>query len=400
MLTALLLAASVSAPPIPLDAARRTFEETRLASEEDGGKLWGKPLYGPLMFVDPATRFTVANQADASGVLKPADGVFTGTLPADVPVANHAVTWSGVHWTMVMWGSLGRRIVSRRRLVLHECWHRIQNDLGFRASNANNPHLDTVDGRVLLQLELRALAAALRASGEERTKAIRDALGYRAARRAKFADAAKSERALEDNEGLAEYTGIALRGTTDAETRAIVAHEIEAVDPATSFVRGFAYQTGPAYGLLLDALAPGWRQAFHTGDDLGDALAAAAKVTASEPGAAAYHGAELRASEEKRDREHRELVARYRALLIDGPTLVLPNADAHYSFDPNAVVSMGAEGVVYPEAELSAQWGTLSVKDGVLVPGDYSRFVVAAAHAKDVKLAPGWKVAGGAVVRE
>ena len=50
--------------------------------------MWGRPLYGPMIFVDPQTRFAVANQADGNGVLQENRGVFAGTLPNDVVIAN------------------------------------------------------------------------------------------------------------------------------------------------------------------------------------------------------------------------------------------------------------------------------------------------------------------------
>jgi hypothetical protein len=384
MISALLLAAALAAPPIPLDAAKRVFDETRMASEEDGGKLWGKPLYGPMILVDRQTRFFVKS-----------DGT-SGTLPADAIIANTATPIDGVPTTMLAWQSIRGTAVQRRRLLLHECWHRIQNELGFRAAEANNAHLDSLDGRVSLQLELRALAAALRATGDARTAAIRDAIGFRAARRAQFADAAERERALENNEGLAEYTGFALRGTPDEESRLAFARVLDRLDPKASFVRGFAYQTGPAYGLLLDALAPGWTRAYKPADDLAAVLANAAGVKpASGMRAEAYGGAELRASEEKRDREQRERVARYRARLVDGPTLELPMTDAHYGFDPDAVTALGDAGNAYPTLDVTAAWGRISIETGARIPNDWSKLVVAAEDRGKLELKPGCKVVAG-----
>ena len=46
----------------------------------------------PEIFADPQTRFVIANQADAGGALKADGGVFTGTLPASVPIANTSTT--------------------------------------------------------------------------------------------------------------------------------------------------------------------------------------------------------------------------------------------------------------------------------------------------------------------
>ncbi len=107
MLAPLVLAAT----PIPLDRAKRVFDEVRLVSEEDGGRLWGVSLHGPMLFVDPQTRFAVTNRADGEGVLKAADGVFVGTLPLTVALANTAVQWGGVEWTTVLWGSVAERSV-------------------------------------------------------------------------------------------------------------------------------------------------------------------------------------------------------------------------------------------------------------------------------------------------
>ncbi|HEY2829245.1 MAG TPA: hypothetical protein VGJ88_03950, partial [Thermoanaerobaculia bacterium] len=351
MIPALFLAAALSTTPIPIDAARRTFEDVRIASDEDGGRLWGRPLYGPILLVDPQTRYTVANQQDASGILKPAgDALFAGPLPNDVVIANTATGWAGTHWTMVMWGAVSPVSVARRRLILHECFHRIQDTLGLPATNASNPHLDMLDGRYWYLLELRALSAALK-DEKGRPQAIADALAFRAKRRSLFADAAANERALEANEGVAEYTGFALRGTGPEETRLAIARRLDGTDRGESFVRSFAYSTGPAYGLLLDVASPGWRSGFHKESDFAELLGAAAKVTPSPDVAArsaAYGGATLRAEEETRAKEQAEKVAKYRARLVDGPVIEISLDGAQYGFDPYTVVALGDDGTVYP----------------------------------------------------
>ena len=375
MITAVLLATALSAAP-----AQRVFDDARIASEEDAGKLWGKPLYGPMILVDRQTKAFVKNDGTA------------GTLPKETIVANTATPIDGKLTTMIAWQSIGNATaVQRRRLAMHECWHRIQNDLGFPASNPNNAHLDTLDGRVSLQLELRALAAALRAAGDARTAAIRDAVSYRAARRAQFAEAAERERALENNEGLAEYTGVALRGTPAEESRFALAREIERVDPKTSFVRGFAYLTGPAYGLLLDELKPGWTRSYKVTDD----LAAVLNVKPAAPRADAYEGAALRTAEEARDREQRERVARYRARLVDGPVLELPMTDAHFGFDPDTVVALGDAGNAYPTLEVNAPWGHIAVDNGARIPNDWSKIIVAAEDRAKLELKAPCKIVAG-----
>ena len=397
MLISSLFLATALNTPIPLDRAQRTFAEAKLASEEDGGKMWGRPLYGPMIFVDPQTRFAVANQADGKGELKAEGGVFTGTLPTSVAIANTAVDWNGVKWTMVMWPAIGERATSQRALLLHECWHRIQDDLGLPATQGDNKHLDSLDGRFWFLLELRALAKALR--NEDRPGAINDALLFRAKRRALFPDAATNEHLLEANEALAEYTGFALRGTPDGESRLAFARRLDNVDRGTSFVRGFAYLTGPAYGLLLDALAPGWTRGLKASDDLSQLLAKAANVTPAgdaDARALAYGGAELRAAEEKREREQRARIAKFRALLVDGPVIELPmNSSSRYSFDPNTVVPLGDAGTVHPTLSVSADWGTISTERGARIAPDFSAFFFPAADRERLKLNEGWELTPG-----
>jgi hypothetical protein len=367
--------------PIPYDAAKRVFDEARIASEEDNGKLWGQWLYGPLVFADPKTRMFIRDNGTG------------GELPAGVIVANTAIKLGEELTTMISWPAIsGGSATAQRRLAMHECFHRIQESLGFPTSNANNAHLDTVDGRVSMQLELRALAAALRATGDERTTAIRDALAFRAARRAQFAGAETLERALENNEGLAEYTGWALRGTPPEETRQTFARHLDRIDPSTSFVRGFAYETGPAYGLLRDVLKPGWTRKYKAADD----LAAFTGLTPGTPSADAYGAAALRAAEEKRDREQRERVARFRARLVDGPVIELPMKDANYGFDPNAVTALGDAGNAYASLEITAPWGKISVDDGARIAADFNTGYVSAEDRGKLELKPGWTLVPGA----
>lgn len=396
MLATLVFAATVSAAPIPLDRARRTFEEIRLVSEEDGGRLWGTELYGPMLFVDPQTRFAVGNRADAAGVLKAADGVFAGTLPPNVTVANTAVTWNGVEWTMIMWGAVSERSVPRRRLLLHESFHRVQDDLGFPMAPADNAHLDTVDGRYWLILELRALAAALR--NENRAVAIADAAAFRARRRGMFAAAEPNERALENNEGLAEYTGFALRGTGDEETRLAIARRIVNAGTTGTLVRSFAYETGPAYGMLLDAMAPEWRKSYKVTSDLAKTLVAAAKLALPqdvEERAAMYDGKKLRAAEESRAKEQAERLALYRARLVDGPLLMIPTSIAHFGFDPNTVMPFGEHGTVYPALQVTGDWGELTTERGARVNADWSMLIFGAEDRAGLKLKEGWGLTAG-----
>jgi hypothetical protein len=393
--------------PVPIDQgkAAAAFAEAEKLSAKDDGKLWGKTLYGPMLFVQPESRAVVANEADASGLLQKQGDVYVGVLPKDVMIANTAVDWAGKRWTMVMW-PLPADSQPRDRLLVHELFHRIQPELGETATSPDNAQLDALEGRVLMQLEWRALAAAMIASWAEQTEAIRDALAFAARRHELFPGSQETERALVLNEGLAEYTGVSIASPDigSARWRAIT----RLMNPeGQTFVRSFAYASGPAYGLLLDQRLPGWRKRVNAKADLAALLASTVTSTSSvavDQRAVVYGGAGLREFEAERDTRSKEEKQRYRKLLADGPTLMLPNGGKfNYSFDPNGLVPLEGLGTVYPTLEASDVWGTLSVQQGALLATDFMSLRIAApANISGTHLTgPGWTldlVAGWHVV--
>src|SRR5205807_8042474 len=175
--------------PIDTTLAYQYFQEAQALCSRDSGKLWGVSLCGPMLFVDRKTRTVVANQADKEGILTKSGNVFVGELPAKVNIANTAIDWAGVKWTMVIF-PLPEDKIRRANLMAHEMWHRVHNDIGFPSSGAANNHLDSRDGRMWLQLEWRALAAALMSRGKQRHQAIADALLFSRYRSAVFRSAA------------------------------------------------------------------------------------------------------------------------------------------------------------------------------------------------------------------
>src|ERR687891_2646693 len=77
----------------------------------------------------------------------------------------------------------------------------------------------------------------------------------------------RGERALDVNEGFASYTQAVLPAQSEADAIANALDELTAAEDGESFVRTFAYASGPAYGLLLDAAAPGWTRRIRASDD-------------------------------------------------------------------------------------------------------------------------------------
>jgi hypothetical protein len=398
------VAAYAQAPsPIDLEQARAAFAEARAVSDREGGRHWGRPLYGAMLLVDPATRATVANEPDSQGVLHAQGDLYVGVLPQNVNIADTPTEWEGKRWTMLRW-PLPEDIFTRQVKFAHELFHRIQPDVHLDAPDTLNLQLDTLEGRVWLQLEWRALAAALAGQGAAETNAIRDALAFRNYRHRLFPGSATAERNLEIAEGVPEYTGLAAAAPDEASARWRTIAKLADPDQNITFVRSFAYTSGPAYGLLLDQRMPGWYRKISRQTDLADLLASSVHGAVSAKARAPVYGeAAIRVAETDRARKADAEKARYRALLVDGPTLLAPSAGHFaFSFNPSTLISLGDAGAVYPTFHVRDAWGVLDVKEGVLVPSDFNGATVAApsdttgSHLQGpgwtLDLAPGWHV--------
>jgi hypothetical protein len=379
MLTALVLVLAGPAAgqdePMAIDHGRAAelFAEARAMS---GANPWQGRLYGPMLFVEPESRYVVANEADAEGILQPVDGVFSGVLPEDKGIANTVISWGGRHWTMVIW-PLPSGYFERRRLVAHELFHRLGPELGIPLESPSNAHLDTRVGRLWFRLELRALTRALASEGAERVRSVEDALAFRGRRHAAFPSGAEEERQLELNEGLAEYTGIRV-SLPDGARAGWAVQRMESFDvraETSGVTRNFAYATGPGYGLLLDAAMPGWQVAVRDSTDLGALLADAFNVNQSavlstelEGRMVPYDGAALSALEARREAVQFREQNEFRDRFVVGPVVNLPvDKDFGYSFNPNAVSALEGVGQVLATAKIRAGWGTLDVTGGVLL---------------------------------
>jgi hypothetical protein len=208
----------------------------------------------------------------------------------------------------------------------------------------------------------------------ERRGAIEDALVFRAYRRQIFPASASEERELEMNEGLAEYTGVKLASASDQQAREWAARKLHEAESTPTFVRSFAYASGPAYGLLLDEAAPGWRKGLKASDDLGTLLAASLSVHLSsdlekvaEERANPYDGDKLHAAEAAREAARQRRLAQYRSRLVDGPVLIIPLRKMNVQFNPNNLEPLGELGTVYPTMRVTDLWGILAVSGGALL---------------------------------
>ena len=388
-------------------AAAPIFREGREFALKDHSTLWGMSLEGPMLLVDPQSREVLASGPDREGRLKASEGLWSGMLPKELNVANTAMEWAGVRWTMLVWPLGTDDAKERGVLLMHELYHRIQPELHLFATGPDCGHLDTREGRIWLRLEFRALRAALISQGEARRASLGEALAFRARRRSLFPEAAKSENSLELNEGLAEYTGVRL-ALKPEEARARTEARLDKADLGQAFMRSFCYVSGPALGLFLDEASPAWRKAVTVDSDLSTLLGSTWKLAPLEPSkveeAAKRYGSEAVAGEEARRETRRaahlrDLVRRFK----EGPVLFAPMGNIE--FNPNTQESVQGLGIFNPNLRLVGPWGILTVTGGCVLASDWSHVRVEAPANPPVppragpgwtlELKPGWTLAPG-----
>ncbi|MEN3337241.1 MAG: hypothetical protein V7647_917 [Acidobacteriota bacterium] len=377
--------------------AQEYFREAQALCERDGGRLWGVSICAPMVIGDAATQTFATSQP-------PPDA----PRPKLIGLVNGPIQWGDTMWAALSWETLVNWPPrTRGEAFLHESFHIVQQRLGLVLPTVANEHLDSLDGRYWLRLEWRALARALRESGDPRAAAVRDALAFRQARHTRYPDSAESERALDISEGLAAYTQTVLAAPSQAEALARALDLLAAAEDGESFVRTFSYTSGPAYGLLLDAAAQGWPRRVRGSDDPAAMLMRALGIEPVADAAAAavrYGGVELRAAEEQREQQRQARIAELRREFVDGPVLVIPGG-GHGMTDSRGAVVIPDSGTVYFHAyRMSGPWGTLEADKGVLeATGGGSRRLPAPVRGDDTTISgDGWtfKAAAGWVVRE
>lgn len=385
-LVLILCASSISCSQFnsnPMEKAAPCFENLRKVSDADGGKLWGKTLYGPTMFVDVQTRNLVANQQNKENSFEQNGDLFFEHLPDDIIIANTAIDYCGDNWTCVIWDA-NRDLLTNTHLLIHESWHRVQGEIGLPACGSFNQHLDETEGELLLKLELGILKDLLQNDSKDLTEGLRDAMTVRKYRQTLFPNG--NENQFECHEGMAEYTAFKLLPLdNDNETirKGLAAAAIMKGMDNNGYSNSFAYLTGPAYGLFLDELIPDWRSNIRSGKTLPEVISTEVAIPdtidnaeieriSARYGLTEYLNKE-RSRLETRDKEDAELRARF----SESTWLVIPNNNTHFGFDPNErLVAYDSIGVIYKTMQLKGEFGTIDVKNGIIRANNWSYFII------------------------
>ena len=249
--------------------AQEYFKEAQALCERDGGRLWGVSLCGPMVIADAATG-TIATSQPAPA----------GDRPRAIGFVNAPVQWGGTTWSAYIWQMIPKDDRTERgRLFMHELFHCIKPRLGLTSEMARWLQ---APARTAISIRWRAATGCGSSGGPWRGRLAPLArrahpplrMRWRFVRRGTSASPAprRTEHVVEINEGIATYTQYVTgsESAQDAIRNAVAG--LAGAETGTSFVRTFAYASGAGYGLLLDALSPGWHRKITAASDFGQLL--------------------------------------------------------------------------------------------------------------------------------
>jgi hypothetical protein len=398
--------------------ASQYFKEAREISNKDNGRLWGKNLYGPMIFVDINTGKGISNEPDSANTFTKAADVFMGSVPRSFG-SNTARIWGGKIWTVILW-PLPKDKYERAYVMMHELFHQLQKNIGLPDYNTISEHLDKFDGRLLLKLELEALRKVINDYPAFSREDLQNAISLRQYRYQKFPLADSIEHALEFNEGLATFTGFILSGNNMAQSKATINKQVDEFYKNETFVRSLGYITGYMYGFLLSQNNHQWNRPISEESFLKRGVTYNSfkerasfdklilklyrlKLPSSLPAAynaivlsGKYNFRSIYTFEKAREEKQLAIEKENKRKFIDGPVLELPNKNMNINFNPNEVQVLEGYGPVYPTLTCKADWGLLEVKNGGALVKDWMFVYVPLPKNFDSKqrtvLGEGWQL--------
>ena len=232
------------------EKASKYFKNIEEICARDNGKLWGKNLYGPIIFVDRTTRDIVANQPDREGLLKEKDGVYIGSYPKELIINNAPVTFGGTLYAMTPLPNDEDEYRIKTRAI-RSLFHLFLESEGFSASAYNTNNMDEKEARLWIKLEWSALTKALNSEGEERQIAIRDALIFKGSNRELYNKYARDENIFETYEGFATFTYTLLCTDSYDDYKTRILENLARIYSMQSYARSYGFIHGALYSTLL-----------------------------------------------------------------------------------------------------------------------------------------------------
>jgi hypothetical protein len=352
------------------EKALQYFKKIEADCNRDNGSLWGKNLYGPVMFIDRNSRKIFANSPDKDGLLKGKDGIYTGTYPKELLINNIAVIYGGTLFSMAPLPAEEDeyRIINR---AIHGLFHSFQESIGYTSSGYNTKNMDEKNARLWVKLEWKALRKAIGSEGAEQELAIRDALIFKGSNRELYSKYAPEETKFENYEGLAAFTYTLLATNSSEENKQRLLEYLDRIYGMQSYARSYGFISGALYANLLYQKGFDFSTIRSENVDLGEKvkelyniqLPAVCRDVAGSL-AVNYEIEKIYGEEAKREDDIRVSIHRQISTFTEKPVVFLELESPYFDFEPEDIHSMDTLGTLYTRIRISDNWGKLTVDRG------------------------------------
>lgn len=351
----------------------------------DNGKLWGRNLYGPVMFVERSSRRITANMSDSQGILKLKDGVYIGIFPKELVLTDGPVVFGGTKFAMVALPPEEDRYRIQTR-SLHALYHLYQESLGVKTEIFNIMSMDDKEGRLWLKLEWRALKKAITTLGDERQNAIRDALVFRCTNRELYKNSSNDAVRFETHEGLATFTHAKLLADSAIQVKTKILEYLDWFYQMPSYARSYGLIHGALYAALLEDKGYDFTSIKSDTVDLGRLVMEAYNIKlpvicrdVSGSLAFSYGIDEINREEEKRLSEIQASLRKQLSTFTEKTVVFLELESPYFDFEPENIHPLDTMGTLYSSMRVSDNWGKLTVdKGGCLVSNNYKHLRLSA----------------------
>ncbi|MGA1976884.1 MAG: hypothetical protein ABSG89_03420 [Bacteroidales bacterium] len=368
------------------------FNKAKEICDRDNGKLWGKNLYGPLMFVDRNNRRIIANSPDNENLLKEKDGVYTGFYPKERIISYSWVTFGGKLYGMAPLPPEEDeyRIIYR---AIRGLFHLFQQTTGFTSSDYLTSNMDEKNARLWLKLEWKALRRAIDSRGDEQLLAIRDALIFKGANHECFPKYSADETRFENYEGLATFTSILLSTNSPEEFKKRLFESLDRFYFMESYSRSYGIIHGALYATLLYMKGFDFTSIHSENVDLCELVKniyniKLPSICRDVAGSLMlnYDFQTILSEEAKRESDMMDRIHTMTSIFTEKPVIILELESPYFDFEPEDVHSMDTIGTIYSKMRVSDNWGKLSVESGgCLVSNNYKFLRITAKGLKSDK---------------
>jgi len=374
------------------EKALKYFKVIEDICNRDDGKLWGKNLFGPIMFVDRSNRSIVTNQPDNEGLLKEYHGVYTGFYPKELIISNTPVSFGGTLFAMTPLPNEEDDFRIKTQAI-HSLFHRFQKENGLSSFGYNTNNMDEKEARLWIKLEWKALRKALNSEGEERQLSVRDALIFKGANRELYRKYANDEDQFENYEGLATFTYTLLCTNSCEEFKSRLFENLDRIYSMDSYARVYGFIHGALYASLLNDKGFDFHKIHTYNFDLGGTvrdlyniqLPAICRDVAGSL-AVNYDIEAINKEEEQRLSDIRESVHKQISTFTERPVVFLELESPYFDFEPEDIHPLDTLGTLYSSIRVSDNWGKLTVdKGGCLVSNNFKYLRITSKGFKEEK---------------